>query len=182
MENLTIEIGKSTEALYPEVVDIRRQVFVDEQGVPASLEIDRFEGGCDFFLAKIGGRPVGCGRLRIDGPLVKFERIATLTKNRGKGVGRALLNAMEAFSLANYEAYLLYMHAQLTAAAFYKRLGWLPTDRGTFWEAGIAHEELVKPPGDLEKLAKLKLVTIDNHPLAAWLRRYQTEALGVRQR
>ena len=176
--NLSIETLSNVDATYAEVVAIRRQVFVEEQGVPADLEIDQYEDSCHFFLARIKGHSVGCGRLRQNGAIIKFERIATLASCRGKGVGRALLGAMEQYCSSKYPTVLPYMHAQLTASNFYKRLGWLQTNRGTFLEAGIAHEELIRPlPG--EETADNRVAPQDTRrSLDFWIERYRKKGTG----
>jgi predicted GNAT family N-acyltransferase len=127
-------------------VTVRRQVFVEEQGVPADLEIDGHEEISTHFVAYCGALPVGAGRFRLKGeapPVVKFERIATLAAMRGKGVGKAMMEAMEQAARHRYLGRLLYMHAQLSAASFYDRLGWERVGP-EFEEAGIAHVAMRK--------------------------------------
>ena len=45
---------------------IRFAVFVDEQGVPADMELDEFDAVSIHALALVNDRPVGTGRLLPD--------------------------------------------------------------------------------------------------------------------
>jgi predicted GNAT family N-acyltransferase len=123
---------------------IRRKVFVEEQGVPAELEVAH-ESEATAFLAVVDGTPLGTGRFRPFGAKLKFERIATLPASRGLGIASALMAAMEAAAAAEHPHLLPYMHAQISAACFYLKLGWTVVGE-PFTEAGIAHVEMVKAP------------------------------------
>jgi predicted GNAT family N-acyltransferase len=142
------------QAGYERAVAIRREVFVEEQGVPAELELDEFESAATFFLALDGEEAVGTGRFRVKGPLLKFERIATLARARGRGVGRVLMAAMEEAARAEHATLLPYMHAQLSAAVFYDKLGWIRIGE-EFREADIEHVAMIKPPTDAAVRARL---------------------------
>lgn len=133
-----------TEAEYEEVLAIRHAVFVDEQGVSADLEVDAYEEVSTFFLAlDEDGRAVGTGRVRVKDDLLKFERIATLKSERGRGVGQALMNFMHAYAAEVHPHQRPYMHAQASAISFYEKLGWI-TIGDRFFEAGIEHAVMVR--------------------------------------
>lgn len=142
-----IHVQKLTtkDAAYREVVAIRRAVFVEEQGVPAALELDGYEDAATFFLAKDGATPLGTGRFRTKGPLLKFERIATVRAARGRGVGTALMAAMERDGAQRFPRHLPYMHAQLDAVPFYEKIGWTRVG-DPFFEADIPHFAMLKLP------------------------------------
>lgn len=130
---------------YEQVLAIRRAVFVDEQGVPAELEVDAYENESTFFLAlDDDGAAVGTGRMRIKGDLLKFERIATLKSLRGQGIGQALMAYMQAYAAEIHPHQRPYMHAQASAISFYERMGWV-TQGERFLEAGIEHAVMVRP-------------------------------------
>ena len=142
------------ERQYQQVLAIRRQVFVEEQGVPAELEIDAHESEATFFLALRDGEPLGTGRFRVKGPVLKFERIATLHVARGLGVGSALMRRMEDDGARMHPRHLQYMHAQASAVPFYLKTGWEKVG-APFYEAGIEHFVMIKPPTSRDDLARL---------------------------
>jgi len=102
--------------------------------------LDGSEGG------EPGERPVGAARLRPKDPdaaaVGKVERVAVLAAAREAGVGRALMDALEAHGRERgFDRFLL--HSQTHAAGFYASLGY--ERRGDeFEEAGIPHVEMTK--------------------------------------
>lgn len=56
--------------------DIRKEVFVKEQGVPLEDELDEFDGlhqQCEHILVYFDGNPVGTGRIRFVDGVGKLE-------------------------------------------------------------------------------------------------------------
>ena len=97
--------------LSPEAVDIRKTVFVDEQG---------FQNEFDDII------PAACGRLfTSDGKAYTIGRVAVLKEYRKKGLGEKIVTALEnkARELGGIETEL---SAQLRAKEFYEKLGYLP--------------------------------------------------------
>ncbi|OBS11015.1 GNAT family N-acetyltransferase [Acidihalobacter prosperus] len=119
---------------------LRETVFVHEQGVPAALEIDEFDPRSLHLLAEYAGQPVGTGRLLEDGHI---GRLAVLREYRGRGIGKALLDALvrEAVRRDFAEAVL---SAQLHAIPFYERAGFAVCGP-EFLDAGIVHREMRRP-------------------------------------
>jgi predicted GNAT family N-acyltransferase/ubiquinone/menaquinone biosynthesis C-methylase UbiE len=127
------------------VLELRKEVFVDEQGVPVAEEIDGFDESSEHVLARLDGEPVGCSRWRRLGPdgTVKIERLAIRRTARGRGVARAVL----AWCLARIDGKGLgpcVVHAQLHALDLYTRFGFRPEGE-PFLEAGIPHLRFVRP-------------------------------------
>jgi len=124
----------------PAIHYIRRQVFIVEQGIPADLEWDGQDSACHHVLATdLRQAAVGTGRLDPEG---RIGRMAVLAPMRGGHIGRAVLDALlqHARERGDREALL---HAQLGAAPFYSRAGFIA--RGpVFEEAGIPHVEMVR--------------------------------------
>jgi predicted GNAT family N-acyltransferase len=122
--------------------ELRRQVFVDEQGVAAAEEWDGLDDACRHFLA-LDPEPVGTARLRL-GPdgRAKAQRVAVLAAWRGRGVGRALMTALEQAARAA-GCRQVTLSAQLTALDFYQRLGYRASGE-VYLEAGIAHRAMSK--------------------------------------
>ncbi|WP_445230812.1 GNAT family N-acetyltransferase [Duganella rhizosphaerae] len=114
---------------------IRFEVFVEEQKVPAELEMDHMDAVCLHAVAyDAGGTPVGTGRLLPDGHI---GRMAVRQVARGSGVGGALLQVLMAQARARGDKQVV-LSAQSHAAPFYERHGFA-IDGDEFFEAGIAH-------------------------------------------
>lgn len=118
---------------------IRFAVFVDEQHVPASLEMDERDPQCVHVLAIADGEPIGTGRIDLTHS-GKIGRVAVLAAYRGMSVGTAL---MERLHDVAHTAGLgrVWCNAQATAVPFYARLGYRTTGN-PFQEAGIEHIEM----------------------------------------
>lgn len=144
MQELSVAVAKTPEQRAA-AMGIRRQVFIEEQGVPRALEVDDYEDQSEHFLCLAGGVPVGAGRLRLKKSYAKFERIATLKEWRGRGIGRKIMEFMQEHASRNYPRYLPAMHAQGNAVGFYEKLGWIAVGE-TFKEADIPHRIMVFPP------------------------------------
>ncbi len=122
------------------LAEIRRTVFIGEQGVPENMEWDEYDAVSVHFLALAAdGTPIGCARLLPDGHL---GRMAVLPDWRGRGVGRALLTAAEAAARMR-GCTMLRLSAQTQAADFYARAGFVAVG-GQYEEAGIPHVAMQK--------------------------------------
>jgi YbgC/YbaW family acyl-CoA thioester hydrolase len=124
--------------------EIRTEVFIDEQRIPAAMEWDDADAGSVHAVAfNRFGLALGTGRLLEHVPgVAKIGRMAVRQTVRGSDVGRAVLEALlqVARRRGDREAIL---HAQMSAAPFYTRAGF--TARGpVFEEAGIPHVEMVR--------------------------------------
>ncbi|MED3498827.1 GNAT family N-acetyltransferase [Brevibacillus agri] len=125
---------------------VRKAVFIDEQEVPADLEIDEHDqpaSGTVHFVAYNEQQPVGASRLRPYAPGVgKIERVAVLKDERGTGLGRQIMIVMEeAAKELGFDS--LKLNAQTHAQRFYEKLGYEPHG-DVFDEAGIEHIAMVK--------------------------------------
>jgi predicted GNAT family N-acyltransferase len=90
------------------------------------------------------GMPLATGRLLEHVPGVgKIGRMAVLQPMRGEGTGRAVLDALMAYSRQRGDREVL-LHAQMSALPFYLRAGFV-TRGEPFDEAGIEHVEMVRP-------------------------------------
>ena len=125
---------------------IRHTVFIVEQSVPESIEVDGRDASSTHFLATVAGVDVGTARMRLidsNGRRVaKAERVAVLAEYRAHGVGRALMDALEA-AARNIGAVEVQLGAQMTASRFYRRLDYLPLGP-RYHEAGIEHQMMRK--------------------------------------
>lgn len=123
---------------------VRRAVFVEEQGVPEHRELDGRDDTATHYIAYDGDRAVGAARRReYDDSRAKVERVAVRESERGRGIGRALMDAVEADAAeADYDEVIL--HAQVPVVSFYEDLGYEVTSE-EFEDAGIPHREMRKP-------------------------------------
>lgn len=117
---------------------VRETVFIQEQGVPADLEIDDQDARSRHVLARdSGGLPIGTARLTPEG---RIGRMAVLREWRGHGVGSALLHAL--LRIAREDGLdRVCLHAQEGAIDFYRRHGFAPVGE-RFDEAGIVHQAM----------------------------------------
>jgi len=123
---------------------VRFDVFVTEQGVPAEIELDALDEVCLHALAlDSSGKPVGTGRLLPDGHI---GRMAVLKAWRGKGVGAALLSALEQSARQRGDAEIC-LSAQTHATGFYGRAGYV-AEGEAYIEAGIPHVTMRKRLAD----------------------------------
>lgn len=120
-----------------DIRSVRFTVFVDEQRVPAELEMDEWDDASRHVLASCGDQVVGTGRLLPDGHI---GRVAVLRAYRGRGVGLLVMEKLISMGRqAGMSRFAL--SAQVQAAAFYERLGF--TARGpSYEEAGIPHVQM----------------------------------------
>jgi predicted GNAT family N-acyltransferase len=129
---------------------IREVVFIEEQHVPVGLERDDQDASAYHVLAFQAGHAVGTGRLvRLPSPpagesgsWAQIGRMAVLAANRGRGVGGALLDALEA-EASRQGVRGIVLHAQLHAREFYVRRGYRDASP-IFDEAGMPHVEMRK--------------------------------------
>jgi predicted GNAT family N-acyltransferase len=133
----------TTEKEYQDALSIRQVVFIDEQQVPAELEIDKHEGTATHFVVYDANLlPVGAGRLRLKGEKAKVERICVLKTRRGEHIGEALMAKLEDVARTKGVKGLI-LNAQTHAEGFYEKLGYQVTS-DLFYEAGIPHVEMQK--------------------------------------
>ena len=134
-------------------LEIRRQVFSEEQGVADLRVADSDDARSLIALASfqptmasnVQRRPVSTGRLTL--PLVKGGQalvawVATIPEARGQGAGglvmRFLLEAAD-----NAGAREVALAAQLPAEVFYRRLGFSPV--GPVYDVrGMPHRRMVR--------------------------------------
>lgn len=121
---------------------IRKQVFIEEQGVPQELELDEFDPLCWHALAFEGTQCIGTGRLVAMGANEgQIGRMAVLPYFRGKGTGKAIL--LKLIELAQSQKISsLMLHSQVLAIPFYEKYGFTPQGP-IYQEAGIDHRNMI---------------------------------------
>ena len=139
MQQVTSKTG-SWQTLQKHCESIRLAVFVKEQNVSPSIEIDGRDNQCHHFVVfNETNNPVATARLANNG---KFGRMAVLKDYRGQGIGNELLRLiLQQAAILNLEQ--LVCHAQLSATEFYAKNGFIRMGK-PMEEAGIGHIKMVK--------------------------------------
>ena len=124
---------------YDGVRELRRHVFVEEQGIPEKLVFGGDQGGDDTLIVVMDGQSViGTARIVFSSlDTAKIERMAVLDKYRNRGVGRKMMAFMVS-EIKNRGFSKVYLHAQYTAVDFYRSCGFRDIGK-PFEEAGIKH-------------------------------------------
>jgi predicted GNAT family N-acyltransferase len=116
---------------------LRHEVFVDEQRVPAELEVDEHDPAATHLVALQRGRVLATCRLVADDGAVRLGRLAVARAARRRGLATRLLEAAETWA-RDHGARALVLSAQTHACGLYEAAGYqrhgLPYD-----EAGIEH-------------------------------------------
>jgi predicted GNAT family N-acyltransferase len=74
----------------------------------------------------------------------QLRQMAVRKELQGRGLGRALIIAVEALLRGEGQVERLFLNARTTALDFYKKLGYLPVGE-IFTELGIPHQRMEKP-------------------------------------
>jgi len=123
--------------------EVRRQVFVREQGISEDLVFDWHDREALHMVVKDGERVIGSARVQfLADNQAKLERMAILKRYRRKGIGREMLLFLDTI-WKDKQVQQVIIHAQLEVVPFYKLCGFdesgLP-----FREAGIKHIKMRK--------------------------------------
>jgi predicted GNAT family N-acyltransferase len=147
-ERGVIVVGARPGPEFEAALDLRRRVFVAEQGMTDGGLTDRDEARSLTALAclPMGGRaePVGTGRLTLgfgEQGEALIAWVATAPEARGRGVGRAVMRfLLEA--AADGKAPRVVLAAQSHAEEFYRRLGFVPAG-DPYTVRGVRHRWMV---------------------------------------
>ena len=138
MKIITLPWSQACALAYP----IRKEVFIREQGVPQELELDEQDETAIHVLAYQDGQCIGTARLvNLGNQSMQIGRMAVLTQYRGNGIGKRILEELIELSRKQGTSSII-LHAQITAIAFYEKLGFLP-EGPEYLEAGIAHRNMI---------------------------------------
>jgi len=121
---------------------VRGIVFLEEQQVPYSIEMDEHEYRALHILGEIDAEPIASGRLRFCGEWAKLERIAVRKQYRNKGLGHQLVEYM--LQVARQHGVRKYkMHAQVQLRDYYTKHGF-KVQGDKFKEANIDHYLMIR--------------------------------------
>jgi putative N-acetyltransferase (TIGR04045 family) len=127
-------------------LSIRRQVFVDEQGLFADDDRDEYDdtGGTVHVLGFVDGVAAGTVRLyRLDGTTWKGDRLAVLPENRRSHIGAPLVRTA-VMTAGERGGSQMQAHVQLPNVRFFERLGWSVLG-GPAPYHGVLHQAMVIP-------------------------------------
>jgi predicted GNAT family N-acyltransferase len=137
-------IGRAdTDAGRADARAVREAVFVEEQGVSPDIEYDEYDEGdrATHFVAYRDGDPVGAARLReyeqADVSTAKVERVAVLERERGAGLGRAIMERVHAVARERGHE-RAHVEAQVRVRGFYEALDYAVVG-DEYEQAGIPH-------------------------------------------
>lgn len=130
-----IRFTSENTTLASQALDIRKKVFVEEQGVHPTLENDHEDEAMHFLLFLLE-KPIATARWRETVKGIKLERFAVLPEFRNRGIGEIILKAVLE-DVAPLEK-PIYLHAQTKAVSFYERNGFEKVGE-QFTEAGLEH-------------------------------------------
>jgi predicted GNAT family N-acyltransferase len=136
----TIRFLSDNQELLSAAHKIRTQVFVKEQGVPISLECDKYDLTASHYLVNDNNKPVATARWRETKNGIKLERFAILKQYRNKNIGFAILK--EVLLDVTIIGKTVYLHAQLPVVGFYEKYGFVKEGE-EFKEAGISHYKMI---------------------------------------
>lgn len=133
----------TTPKMMDDALEIRKEVFVKEQGVPLENEIDQFEDVATHVIGYDSNHiPFATGRFRPVNHSVKIERVAVRATHRKSGYGQLLMQFLE--TSAKQQGYSkLALNAQYHAKSFYEALGYKSIG-DIFMEENIEHIAMTK--------------------------------------
>jgi predicted GNAT family N-acyltransferase len=128
-----------------EAFAVRLAVFVEEQRIPRDEEFDEHDRAGTQAVHALArdddGSVLGTGRYyRAQAGTVQIGRMAVRAHARGRGVGRALLDALVAHARRHGFARAL-LNAQDHAVGFYTKAGFVPSG-ATIVECAIVHQPM----------------------------------------
>ncbi|EOT47006.1 MULTISPECIES: GNAT family N-acetyltransferase [Enterococcus] len=129
--------------IYQDALALRQAVFVVEQHVPETLEIDELEDKTIHFVGYKEDEAIATARiLPLSATKAKLQRMAVRQQARGQQAGATLIQFIEN-SLQQQGFTTITLGAQLSAKGFYERLGYHVASE-IFLDAGIEHVTMEK--------------------------------------
>lgn len=121
--------------------DVRREVYILEQGIREEEEFDEYDKDCTHFIALIENEIGGTARWRMTEEGAKLERFAVSKKFRRRGVASALVSnvIIDVRSKASF----IYLYAQINVLGLYKKFDFVE-DGVEFEECGITHLKMIR--------------------------------------
>ena len=131
-----------TQSDYFQLIRLREEVFVIEQGIPLEIELDDHDDHALHVIAKDGRQVVGTARLVVNESSGKIGRMAVKQRYRRQQIGHALMKEIQCAAREQRLSRLI-LHAQEPAVNFFRRFGFQP-EGDRFDEGGRPHRKMVK--------------------------------------
>lgn len=129
--------------IYQDALNLRKAIFIVEQGVPAELEIDELETKTIHFVGYHNHEAIATARIfPLSDQLAKLQRMAVKKTARHQRAGATLIEFIES-RLKEQGFKTITLGAQISAQPFYERLGYHVTS-DVFFDAGIEHVTMEK--------------------------------------
>ena len=126
-------------------MQIRAEVFIDEQNVPEAEERDGIDDQCVHFLATDAGEAIGAARLNyLNDGYAKIQRVCVRKSSRGTGIGEKIIEAMIEQVRNDGRRTVIRLGAQTHALKFYSKLGFQAFG-DEYLDAGIPHFDMELP-------------------------------------
>ncbi len=134
----TVSSNAEMEAVY----QIRRDVFVREQGLTRSVYDEPDDRVSVHVVAQSGGQILGTGRLTFIRDEAQIAWLAILKPARGTGAGKAIMQHLLEIA-AEHPVQYVSLNAQTHALGFYERFGF-ESIGNRFHMSQIEHQFMVK--------------------------------------
>jgi predicted GNAT family N-acyltransferase len=137
MDRETIALVEFDSQLMRDALDLRRAVFVEEQGVPPEMEVDDEDKAAIHLVATIGERVVATLRITPMGNADRIGRVAVRREFRRNRIASRLIDRASRLIAENGGREIM-LHAQVQTVDFYRRLGYCEEGEVEM-DAGIPH-------------------------------------------
>lgn len=122
--------------------NLRKEVFVNEQGFSAKEEIDFTDKFALHIACYDNDDVIACGRILIEGKIAHFCRICVKKQYRYIGIGTILCEFMIDYAKRE-KCEKIVLNSQIHAIPFYEKMGFIQGDE--VMDAGIPHVRMMKP-------------------------------------
>jgi ElaA protein len=124
-----VELGKAAD-------ELRRMVFIDEQGVPENEIFDGLNTQATHLVVFDGGAPVATARALNDGDNWRIGIVAVEQSRRGQRLGETVMQVAIEYIVSNGGKEIL-LAAQQQVRGFYEKLGFVQCGEVEVFESGF---------------------------------------------
>jgi len=136
MADLKTQIGANAE-LVTAADELRRKVFIDEQGVPEDEVIDRSNSESVHAVVFDCNTPVATAKvIMLDGGNYRIGLVAVDKSRRGQHLGERVMRAAMDYIFL-YDGKTVFLTAQRQVVGFYEKLGFEQCGAAEYLESGF---------------------------------------------